>query len=351
MLPGLPPYKIAGADGNRMLFVEQEGLDEVIAFSEGAPPAARNLLAVDLETLTSEIILSDIAAPASDIVTNGRWVAWVDHVKKAVEVRDLDSGAESSYFEELVASGEELTVRQLAGDRLVIHRCTTGYPHPGGPQYEFIVLDLVTGAETHISDSWRYATFAIDDDYFALMTDTSTNVAPLGLELTTNIDLVNLGTGERQTIAPDLRVTGDGYASRLFIVNAQVIWQKFKPGGFQSQVNSYDIATGTTTTLADDFNPPGGDRHWLRDVSGERMLVELQMGHPLLGETISFELRTFAGDTVTIVEFPNTATQPRSFDPQPRFVGNLAVWTDPYTGEFVIYNLESNTTERFAPGL
>ncbi len=349
MLASPPPYQIVGVDGNRMLFVEQAGLDELIAFSHGTPPTVRDLLAVDLETLASEIVLADIPAFANDIVTNGRWVAWVDLVKKAVEVRDLNSDAESSHFEELVESADELTVRQLVGDRLVIHRSTTtGHP-PGGPKYEFIVLDLVTGGETHISDSWRYATFAIDADYFALMTDTSTSVAPLGLELTTNVDLVNLATGDRQTIAPDLRVTGNGYDARVFIGNGQVTWQEFKPGGFQSQVNSYDIATETIATLADDLDPPGGDR-WLLDVTGERMLVELQMGHPLLGETISFELRTFAGDSVTIVEFPNAATQPRSFDPQPRFVGNLVVWTDPYTGEFVIYDLESDTTERFAPG-
>ncbi len=349
LLPGLPPYRIVGADGNRLLFVEQRGFDELVAFSQGVPPATRDLVAVNLETLVSEVVSADITALAEDIVANGDWVAWVDRVNQMVAVRDLNSGEESSYFEELVRSGDGLAVWRIDGDRLIVHHGVANPVPPDGPQYEFIVLDLDTGGETHVSGSWSYATFAIEGDYVALMTDAPTNVAPLGLELTTNIDLVNLATGDRQTIAPDLRVTGDGYAAGLFIVDGQVVWQEFKPGGFQTQVSSYDIATGTSAIRADDLKPSDGER-WLRDVSGDRMLLERRLGHPLVGETVALELRTFDGGAVTIVEFPNTAKKSPSFATQPRLIEGLAVWTDPHSGEFVIYEPATGATRRFAPG-
>jgi hypothetical protein len=347
LLADAPPYRIVGTDGDRLLFVEQAGVDELQAMADGEPPEARDLRAVDVGTLAAETVLPDVVAFGQDIAANGDWLAWIDWAGEVVRVRALGTGAESSYYEGQVAFDDEWALYKIADDRLIIQRLT-GITIEDR-QYEFIVLDLLTGEDKHVAGCWGYGTFAIDGDYLAFMTNEATDVEVLGLELATNIDLVNLATDERQTVAPDLRVSGDGYAIDLLIDGGRVIWQQFKPGGFQSQINSYDIAAGTTSTLADNINPSNGDR-WLHDVSGERLLLELRTGNALVNEVVSLELRTVGGDTVTIVEFPGSFEQRPSYDPEPRFIGDFVVWTDPYSGEFVVYDPATGTTQRYDPG-
>ncbi|MBU0638169.1 MAG: hypothetical protein KKB50_04830 [Planctomycetes bacterium] len=346
ILPSAPSFQIVGADNDRMFAVQRIDSGEGLPFVPVTAATPRHLRGVDLDTLDSEVLVNNIPAFADDIAASTDWAAWIDRTQVSVIIADMTNERFWTYLPGLDGSASTFTLGGLHGDRLVLHRGYGEGTGPGGQLYEFIVMDLDTEAETRIAGSWLYATYALEGDYLALMTDAPTTATPLGLELTTSIDLVNLASGERETIAPNLRVAGDG--SALFMNANRVIWQEFKAGGFQSQVNAYDVATGQTTTLANNFAPADGER-WVRDVGDAGLLVETRRGYALTGEVVSFSLRSYTGETTEIVEFPNTLTYPHTYAPLPRFVGEQAVWTDPYVGEFVLYDPDTASTRRYDP--
>jgi len=240
----------------------------------------------------------------------------------------------------------------LDGTRLVIHRMTD----PGGililPVYEFVVIDLVTGEEQIIEDmDWDHnGGYKLSGDYLVFMHDQGEiDTEVLSLELSAHMDVIDIRDGERWRAASNIRVPG---GPDIFVKDGRFVWMEYRRGGFEARVRAYDPSTRSLETVIDTLNPDGEDA-WLAGVGEQHALISRVHGRTdsgvLLGETRSFDLLSDDGETRTVVAFPNTLLEPQTYFPDCHLAEPYVVWTDPYDGELVIYNIETEETRRFDP--
>ena len=337
--PASSPVRTVGQNGNRMLYIYGEPYNPYIN-----PDALRDVRVLDLETLETELVLEDIPVGLA-MVANGRWIASV--ADNVVRVLNRDSGAELLYSPGLEGSWDYVGIAGLLDDRLVvaISRCSP-FDLPSCDRFEYVLVDLNSGQSTLITDHAYRGALAMTDEYFAFTNSLPTDVEPLSNESKYNLELIDLATGESKVVASDRRVPGP---FDLFFHNGQLLWQEYKPGGFESRIRSYDLQTGKTTTLVDNFEFNENDR-FLLDVSDGRMLVETFEYRGFFGAgTTSLELWTFDGNVTQVGRFISTPEQPHKYRITSSFMGDFVVWTDPMTGGLGIYGLESGTTRHFDP--
>lgn len=350
-LSDLTPFTIVGEDEERVLFVVSKTAQGIYRGGDGRLPddLMSDVYSLDLSTLEAELVITEIAAggiKTVKILANGRWVAWIDREEDVVKVVDRQTGDQRRYFEQPGSAEALPSLVRLQDDRLVAFERLNHSLIPFADTYQFIVLDLETGEEARIGDAWLYATHAMSADYFALMNNQTTEVNAIGLELTTNLDVVDLTTGERRTIAPNIRVSGGGGA--LFISGNELIWQQFKDGKFRTKLESYNLESGERRTIANPFEADGLDA-WVRDVAGDRMLVKVTSDDSFLIGEAAYEIRTLDGETTPIVTFPVGLLNRQSYWPQPRLVGEFVVWSDTQTADLMIWNPQTKSVRRFDP--
>ena len=356
-----PRQQIVGGEiGALMYIVRQAGPDD-LNIPEGGGPTPKDLFALDLETLEATEIFTGIpavgyvplAANGKHIAASTQFLSWFDVGEGAVMVRDLDTGDEWRALDDnedaepdgAGGNGADAVFNlTIVEQRLVIHRRVQDESNGSG--HEFVVVDLDTRQHVHLADSLPYPTFALTGDSFALMSDRDVDVAIRELELGTHIDLVNLATGERQRIVENTRVPGDGGA--LFFDEGALWWEEYRGGTFELRIRRYDLESGDTRTVAVS-SEDGEDPARLAGVRDGRLLF-VRMSDPLsAGQTIQLEARPAVGGSELIESYTGALLNPLRFLPKPRFVGDLLVWVDCHTGEFVILDPNTGGMRRFDP--
>lgn len=285
----------------------------------------------------------------SGIVASSKWIAWNDYENRNVKVLNRETNQTTRYFENS-ENVFNIWLRIIDQDRLIIHKLTGAGLTNIDERYEFIILDLNTGEIKRIGDSWFYGTFSIDDDYFALFNHQTNNINTSDWELTTNLDVVNLQTLERITIAPNIRVDGNG--GNLFISNHQLYWQQFKVGESRTTLKSYRFNDKKIETIIATFEKENTDA-WLIDMHNDIGLIKVQSGLPLIDSNITFQLQNLNGNITPVFSYQNSILRDPDFlinyYPQPRNVDHYVVWSDLINADFIIYDVHSRVTRRFDP--
>ena len=349
-VPDPAPFVIVGMEDTGLMYAKRQTLQEGEDFrSPTAPFLPTAVYLLDLTTLDAELVAPNIPGYAWEVVGNRRWVAWEDRAQRAIIVRNIGTGVETAAVQ---PTEDQLAIQPLAllsDDRLLVLRVRGESWALGDREYEYVVRDMQSSAEQVITDVAEYGSFAVAGDFIAFMNDSSTAVEPIGLEWTHNIDLVDLRTSERRTIAPDIRSSSD---AGLSMVDGRVIWQEYKRGGFESRIVGYDIAAGQGTVLADNLGSIDDDPALgLLESGADSMLFASTTGSAWLGETVTLELRVPGNGTTPVAQFASSLGQPFRFEWSAHLAHGFVVWTDPFTGVFLVYDLDDGRTQRFDPTL
>jgi len=336
-----PPQIFAGGDAERLVYaVYQSGPDDMHV-PEGGTPTLKDVYTLDLERMEAQRIASDVAFALIDptawrpqIAADGRYIAWVDRQDADVKLLDMDSGALSDW--PVLGNGHGDGVFLMDG-RLVVNRDVDG-------DHELVIVDIDSGNQTVVEDSWLYAGFALSGDDLVLRNSRDTDVEILGLELSANIEHVDLATGQREWIARNLRIPGDGGA--LYAADGRAVWSEYKESTFDLRIRSYDLESGELETLVENADFSTGEAR-LCGAGGDQLLLQMSSGDPLFGETVWLETLGFDGQRVTIAELGNMAAPRWSYLPTPRMIDHLVVWTDPHSGVLQMYDSKTRQTESF----
>ena len=350
IIPSPSPFAIVGSEGNKLFYAERQAWSEGDDFRLDAPPSVpSDIYVLNLQTLETELFAEDIEAYAWEVVANVRWIAWLDRASGAITVRDLENASEATYFGQDTDQATFYPLEIVDGDRLVVSRTAGTAPAPALGEHEYVILDLESGAAVVVPNAAWNGSYAVEGDYIAFLNDEPTDVAPLSLEWTWNIDVLNLRTRELTSVATDIRSSS---TAGLSIVDGQIIWREYKRGGFQAKAMSYDIASGDTSKLADDLGLRSGDvtvNLIAADANG--LLLETYAGSLWTGETTTLSLRSYEGETAVLAEFTADISRPQTYEWVARFVGDFIVWTDPSTGVIWIYDIQTGGTQQFDPAV
>ena len=332
-----PPYSVVGGFDNRLVFVHSKGPQDGSSSSK----QPHDVYALDLDTLEVELLLPDVLVDPDSVLAANDRIAWRDSGPEgSIHVYDLETREEAQYFQ--WADGERgprliaLTQRELVVSNL------TG-PGFEGP-WEDTLLDLESGERQRVLNVGSPpSSFAMTGRHIAFLNNEDVDVRVLSLENSGSIDVMNLDTGERKTIARNVRVPWGDF---IFARDGKIVWEQFKSGGFQAKLRAYDVETGKLSTLYDPLSESKDTDVFLVGFSGDHLVVVQSVGNFLGGTETGIELRTLDGDTRTIARFPNSNEKPRDFQVWPTPVNDVVVWTDPYSGEFVIFDPTSMTERR-----
>ncbi len=324
LLPGTPAISPIGTTKSDLLLSKLDG---------PSLQSTRTVCAIDVETGVSREIAGGISAVTGQMAANESYIAWLDIGGSVVQVFQRSSGQTATVFTALTG---ELNVRAVLGDMLILHRSTGGLLNP---RWEFRLINLATTADSTISTSWQFGTFAYDGRWFALLNDENVTADPNSLELIANLDLVDTDTGTRNRIADNIRVRGDG--GSLFLDGDRLIWEQFGPD-FSNRVLAYDLDTGSIETLSENFD---GE---IQAVQDGRFLSLDTNGNPLLLETQAIQLGGLDQNT-RLVTYSFTLNDSQVFDLLPQLVGDTAVWIDPFTGEILTLNPTTGDSARITP--
>jgi hypothetical protein len=341
-----PAFPIVGTTDREVFFLAR-GAAQPTDEDTLAAAAHYDLYALDVTSLIAEPVLRNIATRADDLLAATTKVAWISRDDPAIIVEDRTTGERTRLFEGLEEPEARFELAALTDQTLVIHRGLGLSSSPVNDRYEYIVVDLASGEQARAGNAWYYNTFAFGGGFIAFMNDRDSDADLLGFELRTNLDLVNLATAERTTIAPDIRVSRSSGGIVLFD-GGRFHWQEYISGSFQSRVLGYDVETGSVIEVAEPLER-GGTGAQLWDVQGDQLLITVEEPEGFFGQQTSIELRGFDRSRKRIIRFESTTRRPWSFELDPRFVGNNVMWTDPYTGAFTIHDPATRLTRSFDP--
>jgi hypothetical protein len=319
-----------GKDGNELLYV---------AAVDG-PSATYRLYSVNVANLEQSVVAEGIAAEPDEIAASADWVAWIDRDAREVVVRNLATGETRSTFaglDDWSAEFNRFLLREIRGHVLVVQLLEpVGSFSPALDESHYILLDLRTDELTVVRHAWGYEQFALADDFMAVFNDLPSDAEEIALELTTNLDVINLVTGDRETVAPDIRVLGDG--GRIFAAGDAVVWSEFRAGGFEERVMIHDTTAGETRVLVSNITRDGRD--WcLVDVHGHWLLLQESgddIQQVLTG--IPTTIESFDGEIIASFFVP-------AFAPEPEFVGNYVVWLDSIAAQLGVFDPAAGVTE------
>jgi len=298
---------------------------------------------VDLATLGREIVLADVPAQNS-VVANGDWVVQLDEQENLIRALDRNTGTESTYGAIRSGNPRDVYLRGVFGDWLLVaqwpvHICNLDCE-------EYYLLDVRTGQEVFVTSSADAFAVASDGGHLAFTNCRPSGVEALSLEWTFNLELFDVATGESKVIAPGRRVSG---AFNFFFRDGQLLWQEYKAGGFKSRIRAYDLVTGRTSTLFDDLGA-GDEDAFLADLDEEHLLIERTYGSMLTGgKHRVLELWTFDRQVTHVTEFVETFANPDRFWFMTWLLDDYALWTDPVTGLFTIFDINTRAVRQFDP--
>lgn len=346
-LPALPAYRIVGADDTDILLFPRAADRDIVTDQFGFPLTRLSVLGVNPESGSATTLLDGLPTISRNVAANGQWIVWADYENDDVRVFDRATQGIRSFFHAEVLPGNRLLILAISDQALLVRR-PSGEGSALADAWECVVLDLLTEEQTVIPGVMGvFNSATIEGDWVALMNDAETTVEVLGLELSTNIDLINWRTGARQTIAPNRRVSGGG--PRLFLVGGRVAWEEFEDGEFSTRVSGYDIDLEQSLVLIEDFSD-SATRRELADVAGDRIMsVRVDSTFPE-GSTTHVEMWSIADQQFDVI-----ASYESSFSAggiglfsyaeitEPRLIGNLAAWVIPKTNNIAVLDLGTAT--------
>lgn len=344
-LPSTPDVaNVIGEDGDSILY-----LGSNVA---SLPPPPSGLFKLNLATGERTAVLPEFSGAGlssyadgvyAELVSDGRYVAWVDTAAHSLNVASLADGSQQVYLDEL--SGDYAIHLTIDSGRLLVD-ASNGLLGSSG----VLLFDLTTGARREISLNNSFAHILWGDSiaYFGdserPANDARTEeVGWLDLSYAASVRLFNLATGEDVVLEPGTRL------GKMLAAEDLLLWQEFKPGSFKSRIRSHHVATAKTSTLIEEFDA-SGDSADLVDFDGRHLLVVRQQKTRIAGQfnqitgPTALELRTLNGDSETIASMPGTL-----FDTefsQVRLVTHFVVWPDSSTREMVIYDMDTKVTSR-----
>jgi hypothetical protein len=347
---------VIGGDETRLMFLRTPppegynpllplfGAPVALGVAETWPLPKNDLVAVDLRTLALDPILTDFEASMYWPVSDGRWLAWADHLEKALRVRELESGNESRFLEGQAEAG---AVQPLALDagRLIV-----SMPGSGSLAEQLVVIELSSGEQSTIATFEGSALLpediVLEGNLLAFPVHAASE--PEGqdsLSVDTRIDLIDLDTGERRTIATDV------VGGPLGIVGGQVFWVVESTGTGLVEVRGYDPQTGETETiLTFDTETDGGQTHAV-DIGGPGLLLSSVRSDasPLGGQTESYALQRRDGTSTTFYEYTYSLAELPFYAEPPGFVGSFVVFRDAYNGSYWIFDSVTGTQRQLEP--
>ena len=362
-VPGDPfsTTTIVGVDGTRVLFLRTPppegyspfvpylGAPMAVGIAERWPPPKIDLVAVDLETLMAQPLLTAFEAYMYGPASDGRWLAWADHHEKVLRVRDLESGAESRFLEGQVEGGSVELLGLRAG-RLVLS--ASGSESVAAT---LVVIDLASGEQSSIGmlegtvSPWDVE---VADDWLALPVYPTVQGESDGPSLGVRIDLVDLRSGQRRTLPEDI----PGGSSSRTISNGQVRWPSEGEDAEHGDIRSYDPDTGEVVTVATYDLPTGTDWTSVVDIgqSGvllaqERYESDSASGSFLGGQTVAYIYVPAEGPAITLHEFSYAFPNVPYYAEPPQFIDRFVLFRHAYEGDYIVFDPQFETERRLDP--
>ncbi len=356
-----PSFDMVGKSENELIIAIGKTSDGATVSPYAENTQTVDILSIDLASGASVQIISGITIRRSSlsnstnstdltvrrttfnnsIMGNTRWIAWMAQGQSGLTVFDRSSNVTLD-LDELEPVGEFI-INGLVENRVVLKEQCYGL----GP-CTFVVLDLENEILTTIPNSLGYGAFAISSDSFALFNSLPNNAKIIEFEIGTNLDMVDLSTGRRQTVAKDLRVHGNG--GDLFPTTKGFVWQQFKNGSFRSTVSEYDIETSSIERLPDPMLS-SNDGLSLMDTSDDRLLFATFVDS--LRPPVRFTVLSLDGEESVIADVPmmsySTFSEADVRVVNPLLIGNYVVWSDWVAQEIVVINLGSKVTTLIDP--
>jgi len=347
---------VIGGDETRLMFLRTpppEGYNPLLALF-GAPAALavaetwplpkNDFVTVDLRTLALEPILTDFEASMYWPVSDGRWLAWADHLEEALRVREFESGNESRFLEGQAEAG---AVQPLALDagRLVVSA-----PGPESSAEQLVVIELPTGEQNTVASLEGGALLpgdvVLEGNLLAFPVHTASE--PEGqdsLSVDTRIDLIDLDTGERRTIATDT------VGGPLGIVGGRVFWVVESTGTGLAEVRGYDPQTGETETILTFDTETDGGQAYAVDIGEPGVLLSSVRydASSLGGQTESYVLQRLDGTSTTLHEYTYSLADVPFYAEPPGFVGSFVVFRDAYNGDYYVFDSVTGTKRQLEP--
>jgi hypothetical protein len=347
---------VIGGDEARLMFLRTPppegynpllplfGAPVALGVAETWPLPKNDLVAVDLRTLALEPILTDFEASMYWPVSDRRWLAWADHLEKTLRVRELESGSESRFLEGQAEAG---AVQPLALDagRLVVSASGSG-----SSAEQLVVIELPTGEQNTVATFESYALLpgdiVLEGDLLAFPVHAASE--PEGqdsLSVETHIDLIDLDTGERRTIATDT------VGGPLGIVGGRVFWVVESTGTGLAEVRGYDPQTGETATILTFDTETDGRQTYAVDI-GEPGLLLSSVGNDassLGGQTEAYVLQRLDGTSTTFYEYTYSLAGLPFYAEPPEFVGSFVVFRDAYNGDYWVFDAVTGTQRQLEP--
>lgn len=340
-----PPSPIVGVADARLYLAWNPGDAADTQGTAAGEAQGLNLYSLDLVAVRAVLEVEGIPAAAADIVADARHVAWVDRAAGTVVVLEREAGERRTLFEGLEGSPRFFRLAGLVDGRLIAHR-GIGLRREADA-HEFILVDLATDETVGVENSWRFGTYALDGDHFALFTDLPADVRIESTELGTHLDVVELSTGERRTVAPNIRVDSSGGA--LFATGGVLVWQQIRPRRLDTSLMRYEFATGRSDAVLERLERDDLETTRLVGFNGRAMLLLTDRGTALIARGLDLSLHPLTGRTTRVVQFVDSLLGPFVHDVAPRLVGDLVIWTDPFTGAIMIHDPARRSTLPFDP--
>lgn len=341
-------FEIIGGDSERVLIARTDYSQEFEEFTRVA--------SVDLRSLQSEVVLTDVNSSVWSMRSDGSWVVWLDHSADDLLIRahDLRDGTEALYMVEPPIDGS-LGLVQVDRGRLLVE-----VDDWDSNISALVVVDLATGDQTTfgpftLADGWLNSVTLSGD---LLVTRVFPEIEAGTQDLDTllagaNLDLVNLSTGEQSTLVSDVGSKPWAFNATL-IANDQVIWVEQDIDRRLAEVRSYDLQTGEIDTLLDYDTSDFSDTVLFLGGGDDGLLFtrnEYEPPTPPLfldgSEVEKYILWSFDGQAKTLFEI--TTGHQRLGSTPLEYVGHFVVYRHPFDGDFVIYDVKTQSQRRVDP--
>lgn len=342
--PELPPFNWWEIILNPAAVAEKlESLDES-AFL----PTTR-LVMVDLDSLTlTPLTHEDIAVqPYFWGETDGRWLVWQEDDSDGVHVLDLETAARSVVMQDT----QSIWIDQIE-DGWLLAKVSRGLGVillarnlASGDELNLLVNPAGWGASISGSRmAVQYFPDPFEDEDPGIVEVNTDDLAAL---LESNVDVLDLETGERQTVLTGL---SDGKSARI---GGEILWiEQYGDGGMTS-LEAYNLQTDETTTMTLPPLPDPSAERYLEDVGPIGVLVSTCWYSENGSESHElWELWTPEGTVQTVLDHSqsyDSFSLDDSVAPWPEIVGSRLIYHDPQTADWVLYDPATGSGQAVRP--
>ena len=329
-------------------------------------PVKTELIAVNLRTLESEVLMDDLPEYAYSLKTDGRWLAWMEYAwdcdeEDAIQVIDLETKKQSTLFPGL-ADDRIQNLTAVSDGHLILEAGPTPYTTTF-----LVIVDLET-RETQTIDScylngWYYSGYngeggpAILRDG-VLYASVWSVTEPFDIEdetpLTKRIEAIDLQTDERSIVIDD---------PKLEVINALYVLDDRLLIDASEDLNA-------TTTIIREYPLAGGEGKTLLELDAAvdadtQSYASALSPHGILVSTLTYGDQTsiFGSSMRQGLEFhdmdDNVIPVRESTSNNWNFSGYVGlngwlvdryvIYRDPETFEYVVFDVVKQTERRFDP--